>query len=202
MALSFPDAELDPPVHGVHSIVLGGGCFWCTEAVYTQLDGVTAVVPGYAGDRKETANYEAVCSGRTEHAEVIRVTYDADKISLGKILKLFFSIAHDPTQVNRQGNDEGRQYRSVIFYGDEQQRQVAEAYMAQIESAKLFDARLATELAPLEDFFDAEAYHHDYAARNPHQPYIRAVSTPKVQKLQRVHSDLLKGASGATGSRG
>src|SRR6476619_8302218 len=139
---SLPDPELDPPDQGPHAIVLGGGCFWCTEAVYTQLEGVTSVMPGYAGGTEATANYEAVCSGRTDHAEVIRVDYDASRISLGKILKLFFSIAHDPTQKDRQGNDVGRQYRSVIFYGDGNQQRVAEAYIAQLDALKVFDAKI------------------------------------------------------------
>jgi peptide-methionine (S)-S-oxide reductase len=154
---------------------------------------VRDVVPGYAGDSAATANYDAVCSGRTNHAEVIRVSYDAAQISLGQILKLFFSIAHDPTQKDRQGADVGRQYRSVIFYEDDAQRQVAEAYMAQIEAAQLFDAPLATELSKLEAFYEAEAYHHDYAARNPGQGYIRAVSDPKVKKLKVAHPEMLKG---------
>src|SRR4051812_38428844 len=132
---SFPEPTLDSTSTGTQSIVLGGGCFWCTEAVYTQLDGVSAVVPGYAGDSEALANYDAVCSGRTKHAEVIKVTYDAGKLSLGKILKLFFSIAHDPTTKDRQGNDVGPQYRSVIFYENDEQRRVAEGYIAQIDAA-------------------------------------------------------------------
>jgi peptide-methionine (S)-S-oxide reductase len=190
---AFPDPSLDPLATGERSIVLGGGCFWCTEAVYRQLKGVRDVAPVYAGDGAATANYDAVCSGRTNHAEVIRVSYDAAQISLGQILKLFFSIAHDPTQKDRQGADVGRQYRSVIFYEDDAQRQVAEAYMAQIEAAQLFDAPLATELSKLEAFYEAEAYHHDYAARNPGQGYIRAVSDPKVKKLKLAHPEMLKG---------
>ncbi|MFT3927140.1 MAG: peptide-methionine (S)-S-oxide reductase MsrA [Myxococcales bacterium] len=189
---SFPDPELDAEDVGPHAIVLGGGCFWCTEAVYTQLEGVTGVLPGYAGDSAASATYEAVCSGRTNHAEVIRVDYDASRISLGKILKLFFSVAHDPTQKDRQGADVGRQYRSVIFYADENQKRVAEAYIAQLDALGIFDAKIATEVAPLETFFEAEAYHHDYAARNPLQPYIRGVSDPKVKKLKKLHADLLK----------
>ena len=189
---SFPDPELDPAEQGERAIVLGGGCFWCTEAVYTQLEGVLSVVPGYAGDSAQTANYEAVCGGRTNHAEVIRVTYDAARISLGKILKLFFSIAHDPTQKDRQGADVGRQYRSVIFYADESQRSVAQAYIAQLDGLGIFDAKIVTEVVPLKEFFEAEPYHHDYAARNPYQPYIRGVSDPKVKKLKSAYADLLK----------
>lgn len=194
---SFPAPELDAEEQGRRSIVLGGGCFWCTEAVYSQLDGVLSVRPGYAGGTRETADYRTVCSGATDHAEVIEVAYDAGRISLGQILKLFFSIAHDPTQKDRQGNDVGRQYRSAIFYADAEQKRVAEAYIAQIERARLFDAPVVTEVAPLEAFYEAEEYHHDYAARNPNQPYIRAVSTPKVEKLKAVHGDLLKPAAKA-----
>jgi len=194
---TFPTPELDAEEQGRRSIVLGGGCFWCTEAVYSQLDGVLSVRPGYAGGTKETADYRTVCTGTTDHAEVIEVAYDAGKISLGQILKLFFSIAHDPTQKDRQGNDVGRQYRSAIFTADDEQKRVAEAYLAQIERDRLFDSPVVTEVVPLEAFYEAEAYHHDYAARNPNQPYIRAVSTPKVEKLKAVHGDLLKPAAKA-----
>jgi len=189
---SFPEPSADSTSTGTQSIVLGGGCFWCTEAVYRQLEGVSNVVPGYAGDSEALANYDAVCSGRTQHAEVIKVTYDAGKLGLGKILKLFFSIAHDPTTKNRQGNDVGPQYRSVIFYRNDDQKRVAEAYIAQIDAAELFDAKVVTELAPLETFYEAEAYHHDYAARNPQQGYIRGVSDPKVKKLKGAYPELLR----------
>jgi peptide-methionine (S)-S-oxide reductase len=190
---SFPDPELDPPGEaGPARVVLAGGCFWCTEAVYAQLDGVLAVRPGYAGGTAATADYRSVCTGRTDHAEAIEVTYDPARITLGRILKLFFSIAHDPTQKDRQGADVGRQYRSAIFYADEGQRRTAAAYIAQIEAARLFDAPVATTLEPLTEFFVAEDYHHDYAARNPGQPYIRMVAAPKVSKLREVHGGLLK----------
>lgn len=181
---SFPDPELDPKSQGEKSIVLGGGCFWCVEAVFKQLDGVTAVRPGYAGDSAATANYKTVSGGRTNHAEVVEVVYDAARIGLGAILKVFFAIAHDPTELDRQGPDVGRQYRSAIFYEDAQQREVAEAYMKQIEKARVFDAPLATTLEPLTAFHEAEEYHHDYAARNPFQPYIRFVAQPKVEKMR------------------
>jgi peptide-methionine (S)-S-oxide reductase len=174
------------------SIVLGGGCFWCTEAVYKQIEGVLSVRPGYAGGTKETADYKTVCTGRTDHAEVIEVVYAPAKLALGQILKIFFSIAHDPTQKDRQGADVGRQYRSVIFYTDDEQRKVAQAYIAQLTKLRAFDAPIVTELSPLVEFFEAEAYHHDYAALNPNQPYIRGVSDPKVAKLKKVHADMLK----------
>jgi len=192
---SFPDPE---PVADAgdagHTLVLAGGCFWCTEAVYAQLDGVLSVRPGYAGGSAATANYDDVCTGRTGHAEAIEIEFDPARVAIGQILKIFFSIAHDPTQLNRQGADVGTQYRSTIFYANEAQRRIAEAYIVQIEAARVFDAPLATTLEPLETFYPAEAYHHDYAARNPFQPYIRSVAMPKVEKLRKVHADMLKDA--------
>jgi peptide-methionine (S)-S-oxide reductase len=181
---SFPAAEFDPTGEGKKSIVLGGGCFWCVEAVFKELNGVTDVRPGYAGGTGATADYETVSSGRTDHAEVVEVVYDAARIGLGEILKVFFAIAHDPTEVDRQGPDVGRQYRSAIFYADEMQREVAERYMDQIEREGVFDEPLATELVPLQAFYVAEDDHHDYAARNRHQPYIRAVAQPKIEAIQ------------------
>jgi peptide-methionine (S)-S-oxide reductase len=190
---SFPDPV---PVPGTgdagKSIVLAGGCFWCTEAVYAQLDGVLSVRPGYAGGSEANANYDDVCTGTTGHAEVIEIAFDPGRVSLGQILKIFFSIAHDPTQLNRQGADVGTQYRSAIFYANEMQRTIAERYIGQIEAAQVFDAPVVTTLEPLERFYVAEQYHHDYAARNPWQPYIRAVATPKVEKLRKTHAELLK----------
>ena len=172
--------------------VLAGGCFWCTEAVYRALAGVVAVVPGYAGGQADTANYKAVCSGETGHAEAIRITYDPARISYGQLLKVFFAVAHDPTQKDRQGNDVGSQYRSALFPLDAGQRQVAHAYLEQLDAAGVYAAPLATTLEPLEAFFVAEAYHHDYAARNPGQPYIVFVSRPKVEKLAAAFPDKLR----------
>jgi len=198
---SFPDPETTEQAtgDGSRSIVLAGGCFWCVEACYRDLQGVLAVRPGYAGDAEALADYRTVCSGMTNHAEVVEVVYDPATLALGQILKIFFSIAHDPTQVDRQGNDVGRQYRSAIFTSDPEQRRVVEAYMAQLGRAGAFDAPIATEIVPLERFFPAEEYHHDYAARNPNQPYIRAVSDPKVKKLKAVHGALLKAPAPARG---
>ena len=188
---SFPDPEPDAGSAG-DTIVLAGGCFWCTEAVYRQLDGVSSVRPGYAGGAAETANYQDVCNGDTGHAEAIEVRFDPARVDLGQILKIFFSIAHDPTQLNRQGADVGTQYRSAIFYSNESQRLLAERYIRHIDAARVFDAPIATTLEPLECFFEAEQYHHDYAARNPSQPYIRAVAAPKVAKLRAMHGEMLK----------
>ena len=181
---SFPAAEFDPKGEGNKSIVLGGGCFWCVEAVFKELNSVTEVRPGYAGGTAATADYKTVSTGRTDHAEVVEVVYDAGRVGLGEILKVFFAIAHDPTEVDRQGPDVGRQYRSAIFYADEMQREVAERYMDQIEREGVFDEPLATELVPLQAFYVAEDDHHDYAARNRHQPYIRAVAQPKIEAIQ------------------
>ena len=193
---SFPDfaADVDAGDAG-DTLVLAGGCFWCTEAVYAQLDGVVSVRPGYAGGTASTANYDDVCTGSTGHAEAIEVVFDPGRVSVGQVLKIFFSIAHDPTQVNRQGADVGTQYRSAIFYANEAQRRIAERYIAQIDAARVFDAPVATTLEPLDAFHPAEQYHHGYAARNPFQPYIRAVAMPKVEKLREVHPDMLKDAS-------
>jgi peptide-methionine (S)-S-oxide reductase len=188
-----PDPARDVPTgEDRGEAVLAGGCFWCTEAVFRRLQGVDEVVPGYAGGAADAANYKAVCSGRTGHAEVIRISYDPKLISYGQLLKVFFSVAHDPTQKDRQGNDVGTQYRSAVFPADAAQRQVAEAYIRQLEAAKVFNGPLATTIEPLEAFFLAESYHHNYAELNPGQGYIQFVSMPKVGKLERYFVDKLK----------
>lgn len=198
----FPAPEYDPPVSVPRAeAVLAGGCFWCTEAVFRELDGVQAVVSGYSGGSAETADYQAVCTGRTEHAEVIQIAYDPAKVSYGQLLRVFFAVAHDPTQLNRQGNDIGSQYRSAIFYADAQQKEVAERYIAQLGRAGVYTAPIVTRLEPLADFFEAEAYHQNYAALNPGQPYIQAVSTPKVEKLRAYFGEALKPAEVAGVSR-
>src|SRR5205814_3382904 len=181
----FPDpaVAIDAPGEGEQAAVLAGGCFWCVEAVYKQLDGVTSVTSGYAGGTAETADYNVVSSGRTEHAEAVEVRFDPAKVSYGQLLKVFFSIAHDPTTRDRQGPDVGKQYRSVIFYANDAQRRVADAYIAQIDEAKVFDAPVVTEVVPLDRFYKAEDYHQDYAERNPSQPYIVYNAAPKVQKV-------------------
>jgi peptide-methionine (S)-S-oxide reductase len=188
-----PDPVVDlSPADDRGEAVLAGGCFWCTEAVFRRLRGVEEVVPGYAGGAADVANYKAVCSGRTGHAEVNRISYDPGQISYGQLLKVFFSVAHDPTQKDRQGNDVGTQYRSAIFPADDAQRRVAEAYMQQLDAAKVFNGPLATTIEPLEAFFLAESYHHNYAELNPGQGYILFVSMPKVGKLERYFVDKLK----------
>lgn len=190
----FPDPLVDTTVRtGEQQTVLAGGCFWCVEAVYAQLDGVRDVTNGYAGGTADTADYETVCSGRTGHAEVVRVRFDPAKLTFGQILKVFFSIAHDPTQQDGQGNDLGRQYRSAIFTTDAEQQNVSEAYIRQLDGARVFDKRIVTEVTPLETFYEAEPYHADYARRNPTSGYIRAVAAPKVAKLRKYYSGSLKG---------
>lgn len=174
-------------------VILGGGCFWCTEAVFRRLVGVREVQPGYAGGAADAANYKAVCSGSTGHAEVIRITYDPAKTSFGELLKVFFAVAHDPTQMNRQGNDVGSQYRSAVFALDAGQRRVAGAYIAQLQAAGAFAGPIVTTIEPLEAFFVAESYHHNYAELNPGQSYVRFVSQPKVEKLESYFGGKLKG---------
>ena len=172
--------------------VLAGGCFWCTEAVFSGLAGVLSVEPGYVGGDARTANYTAVCGGDTGHAEAIRVRYDPAIIGFGQLLKVFFAVAHDPTQKDRQGADVGTQYRSAIFPLDDAQRAVARAYIDQLQAAGTFAAPIATTVEPMPAFHVVEAYHHDYAAKNPAQPYIRAVSAPKVEKLRKTFPDRLR----------
>ena len=184
----FPDPEHDPaPTGGAAEAVavLAGGCFWCTEAVFKALEGVHQVTSGYAGDSAENADYRSVCSGQTDHAEAIEIRFDPRVVSFGQLLKIFFSIAHDPTQLDRQGPDTGRQYRSSIFWVDEEQRSVAESYIDQLEAAGLFDAPIVTALEQLDTFFPAEDDHQDYAARHPWQPYVAFNAAPKVEKLAR-----------------
>lgn len=172
--------------------VLAGGCFWCVEAVYKQLDGVVAVTSGYAGGTAGTADYGTVSSGATDHAEAVEVRFDPSRISYGRILKVFFSIAHDPTQVDRQGPDVGRQYRSAIFYADDEQKRVAEAYLRQLDGAKVFSRPIVTELIRLDRFYRAEDYHQDYAERHPLEPYILFNARPKVDKVRKYFADRLK----------
>lgn len=191
---AFPDParDVDPARSQATTAVLAGGCFWCTEAVFLPLDGVTGVASGYIGGSAATANYQAVCSGTTGHAEAIEVQFDPAVISYGQLLKVFFWIAHDPTQLNRQGADRGRQYRSAIFYANDAERSVAEAYIRQLDAARVFPSPIATTLEPLESFYEAEAYHQNYAARNPDQPYIAYTAAPKVEKLMTKLPDRIR----------
>jgi peptide-methionine (S)-S-oxide reductase len=196
MDSTFPDPIVDimpsDEAGAEATAVLAGGCFWCVEAVYLQLDGVLKVVSGYAGGTAETANYQAVCSGTTNHAEAVLIHYDPSRITYGQILKVFFWVAHDPTELNRQGNDVGRQYRSAIFYAGDRQKTVAEAYIRQLDDARVFPRRIVTTLEPLDAFYEAEPYHQNYAARNPAQPYVAFVAAPKVEKLRSWLAERLK----------
>ena len=192
---NFPDPKVDEALTqspAEKTAVFAGGCFWCVEAVFLELTGVISVRSGYAGDTAETANYRTVCSGRTNHAEVIEVKYDASQTTFGQLLKIHFSVAHDPTQLDRQGNDMGRQYRSAIFYADDEQKRVAEAYIRQLNDARVFNSPIVTMLEPLEAFYIAEDYHQNYAALNPGQPYIAYVAQPKVEKLRENFAARLK----------
>ncbi len=172
---------------------LGGGCFWCTEAAFEQLRGVVAVEPGYAGGELPNPTYEQVCSGTTGHAEVARVTFDPEVISYRDLLDVFFTV-HDPTTLNRQGADVGTQYRSVIFYHDDEQRAVAEQAIRAIDQSGAWGAPAVTERSPLPPYFAAEDYHREYYRRNQNQPYCRAVIAPKLAKLRKEHFDRLRGS--------
>jgi peptide-methionine (S)-S-oxide reductase len=191
----FPDPTLDQDPSsrkGIQTAVLAGGCFWCTEAVFEILDGVKDVVSGYSGGDAKTANYKAVSTGATNHAEAIKVTFDASKISYGELLRVFFEVAHDPTQLNRQGPDWGRQYRSAIFYANEEQKRIAEAYIAQLTAAKVFPKPIVTEVVPLKDFYPAEDYHQDFVDNNPINPYVMANANPKIAKLKKACPRLVR----------
>lgn len=178
------DLTYDDPAQP-QTAVLAGGCFWCTEGVFERLPGVRDVTSGYTGGKKETADYKTVCTGRTGHAEAIRITYDPRQITFGRLLQVFFVVAHDPTQLNRQGGDVGTQYRSAIFYETEEQREVAEAYIRQLDAAGLFAKPIVTTLEPLkpDGFHVAEDYHQGYAQANPTQPYVACTALPKMAKL-------------------
>ena len=176
----------------LQTITLGGGCFWCTEAVYVQVRGVTDVESGYSNGQVNRPSYEDVCSGRTGSNEVVKLTYDPAEISLTEILEIFF-VVHDATTLNRQGNDSGTQYRSGIYYGTTEQKQVADYMIAQLNSEKIFSKPIVTEVLPLENYWPAEAYHQDYFANNPNQGYCVAVAGPKVAKFRKTFSRLAKG---------
>jgi peptide-methionine (S)-S-oxide reductase len=170
---------------------LGGGCFWCLEAVYELVRGVERVQSGYSGGAMPQPTYRHVCSGTTGHAEVVQVTFDPATISYCEILEIFFAI-HDPTTLNRQGHDVGTQYRSVIYYHTPEQKQTAEALLAELSAARIWDAPLVTEVVPFQAFYPAEEYHQGYFQRNPYQPYCQAVVAPKVAKFRQKHLDKLK----------
>jgi peptide-methionine (S)-S-oxide reductase len=187
-AAGFPDPLTDvSPASGKQTAVLAGGCFWCTEAVFEIMEGVEDVISGYSGGTKETAKYDIVSTGRTAHAEAILITFDPSKTSYGELLKIFFSVAHDPTTLNRQGPDVGPHYRSAIFYANAEQKRVAESYIKQLNNAGLFRSPIVTQVVPLDKFYTAEGYHQNYAVRNRSNPYIVNVSDPKVEKLKKLY---------------
>ncbi len=195
-AVKLPPPAFDAPAagQGPRTAVFAGGCFWGVQAVFQHTRGVINAVSGYAGGSSETANYQAVSSGATGHAESVQVSYDPREISYGKLLQIYFSVAHDPTQLNRQGPDAGKQYRSAVFYADASQKQVAERYIAQLEAAHAFPRRIVTQLAPLHAFYPAEAYHQDYATLHPDSPYIAAFDTPKIASLKSTMPEVYREA--------
>ena len=179
----------------LQTAVLAGGCFWGVEGVYEHVRGVRKVLSGYAGGEKSTAEYHAVGSGRTGHAESVKITFDPQEISYGEILRIFFSVAHDPTQLNRQGPDTGTQYRSAIFYADNAQRDIAKAYIGQLNGSGVFQRAIVTRVDPLEGFFPAESYHQDFIARNPKYPYVVVNDLPKIRNLKQEFPDLYREGS-------
>jgi len=179
--------------------VFAGGCFWCVEAVFERIEGVSEAVSGYAGGDQATADYETVSAGETQHAEVVRITYDPQKVSYTELLRVFFAT-HDPTQKNRQGPDWGAQYRSAVFYADEHQQRAAKAYVAQLDEAKIFDKPIATTLEPLDGFYTAEQYHQDFVKKHPRHPYVQQWAVPKLQKLEKQFGDELKDSEQSSSS--
>jgi peptide-methionine (S)-S-oxide reductase len=192
-AVRVPDPAVDMPLaktSGSATLVLAGGCFWGIQGVFQHVKGVTSVTSGYSGGAADTAQYEMVSTGSTGHAESVKIIYDPAKVSLGQLLKVFFSVAHDPTELNRQGPDDGTQYRSVIFYGDEEQKRIAQAYIDQLNHAKVFDAPIVTQLTAVKGFYPAEGYHQDYLKHHPHESYIVFNDLPKIDHLQKTLPDL------------
>lgn len=194
-ATSLPDPDLDAPlskVKGEQKAVLAGGCFWGVEAVFEHVKGVIDVKSGYSGGSADAADYRKVSTGQTGHAEAVLVTYDPSQVTYGQLLKVFFSVAHDPTELNRQGPDRGTQYRSAIFYATEEHKKIATAYIEQLNRAQVFDRPIVTQLNPLQSFHDAEAYHQDYLAQHPDEPYIVINDLPKVENLRKQLPGLYK----------
>jgi peptide-methionine (S)-S-oxide reductase len=189
-AVTIPAPAVDaPPAGGIQTAVLAGGCFWGVQGVFQHTAGVVSAVSGYAGGTRATADYHTVSSGSTGHAESVEIKYDPKKISYGKILQIFFSVVHDPTQLNRQGPDTGTQYRSAIFTTSAEQKKVADAYIAQLNDAHVYKKPIVTKVGALEAFYPAEAYHQDYLTLHPSQPYIAYNDIPKVENLKRLFAD-------------
>ena len=188
VVIPAPAADL-PPSDGLQTVVVAGGCFWGVQGVYQHTAGVVNAVSGYAGGSKATADYPTVSSGTTGHAESVQIKYDPAKISYGKILQIFFSVVHDPTQLNRQGPDSGTQYRSAIFTTSDAQKKVTEAYIAQLNAAKVYGKPIVTKVSALQGFYPAEAYHQDYLTLHPNQPYIAYNDLPKVENLKKIFAE-------------
>jgi peptide-methionine (S)-S-oxide reductase len=194
-AVKLPAPAMDTPASAQadrDTAVFAGGCFWGVQAVFQHTQGVLNAMSGYAGGEKATASYSLIGTGRTGHAESVQITYDPKQISYGKLLQIYFSVAHDPTTLNRQGPDHGTQYRSAVFYQNATQKQVTERYIAQLDAAKVFPAKIVTQLAPLTAFYPAEAYHQDYATLNPNQPYIARFDRPKIANLKTMMPELYR----------
>jgi peptide-methionine (S)-S-oxide reductase len=192
----LPNPNLDAPLataKATQTAVVAGGCFWGIQAVFQHVKGVLTATSGYSGGEANTAQYELVSTGETGHAESVKIVYDPSQITYGQLLRVFFSVAHDPTQLNRQGPDTGSQYRSVIFYHDDEQKRIAEAYIAQLEQAKVFSRPVVTQVVPLKAFYAAEAYHQDYAARHPDNLYIVYNDAPKLAHLRQEFPGLYTG---------
>jgi peptide-methionine (S)-S-oxide reductase len=192
---AFPDAAVDVPAsagQAKQTAVLAGGCFWGVEAVFERLKGVTNVVAGFAGGEKSTAHYETVSTGETGHAESVKITFDPSQISYGQLLKVYFAIAHDPTELNRQGPDTGTQYRSAIFYMDDEQKRVAEAYIQQLNAAHVFSKPIVTQVVPYHGFYAAEGYHQHYLDNHPDSPYIVYNDLPKLEALKKQYPQMCK----------
>lgn len=192
----FPSPTLDAPIaagKATQTAVVAGGCFWGIQSVFKHVKGVVSATSGYSGGAADTAKYELVSSGKTGHAESVRIVYEPSQITYGQLLRVFFSVAHDPTQLNRQGPDSGSQYRSAIFYGNDEQKRIAEAYIAQLSSAKVFPRPIVTQVVPLKEFYPAESYHQDYAERHPHDLYIVYNDAPKLTHLRQQFPDLYTG---------
>jgi peptide-methionine (S)-S-oxide reductase len=195
-AAAVPAPVVDAPrasASGQQTAVISGGCFWGIQAVFQHVKGVISATSGYSGGSAKTAEYEIVSTGETGHAESVQIVYDPSQITYGELLRVFFSVAHDPTQLNRQGPDEGTQYRSSIFYGNDEQKRIAEAYIAQLDQAKVFPRPIVTKVVVLQSFYPAEAYHQNYAALHPNQPYIVYNDAPKVEHLRQEFPDLYTG---------
>jgi len=198
--LGIPAPQMDVPLAsapGKETAVFAGGCFWGIQSVFQRVKGVVATTAGYSGGSKSTATYDQVTTETTGHAESVQVVYDPSKITYGKLLQIFFSVAHDPTQLNRQGPDVGTSYRSAIFYTNEDQRKLSTAYIAQLDAAHVFAKPIVTQVTPLKGFYDAEQYHQDYAFHNPDNPYILVCDRPKIDALKKAFPDLFVNYNGS-----